>query len=238
MSVLLSYAVVGVIPIFVALHLSYVRRRAAQEKTQTPRRGRYPMWVFVAFDVVGGVICCAAAVTGAVLISSSAGSRQIMMLILWGGGTCLVLLAYALGVWGITVTYVEMLPDALAARGFFGGTRVIAFEQIGGYIYDPMYRDVVSIEEDRRNLHARRWHSYSVVHRDKLQVMDKEGNVAFATRVAGTPLPHYAGQCIMFQGVQGRWPQPGADDDERLLSDYTKDRVAGYLHAHRWRTDL
>ena len=42
----------------------------------------------------------------------------------------------------------------------------------------------------------------------------------------------------MFQGVQGRWPQPGADDDERLLSDYTKDRVAGYLHAHRWRTDL
>ena len=38
MSVLLSYAVVGVIPIFVALHLSYVRRRAAQEKTQTPRR--------------------------------------------------------------------------------------------------------------------------------------------------------------------------------------------------------
>jgi len=40
MSVLLSYAVVGVIPIFVALHLSYVRRRAAQEKTQTPRRGR------------------------------------------------------------------------------------------------------------------------------------------------------------------------------------------------------
>ena len=114
MSVLLSYAVVGVIPIFVALHLSYVRRRAAQEKTQTPRRGRYPMWVFVAFDVVGGVICCAVAVTGAVLISSSAGSRQIMMLILWGGGTCLVLLAYALGVWGITVTYVEMLPDALA----------------------------------------------------------------------------------------------------------------------------
>lgn len=97
MSVLLSYAVVGVIPIFVALHLSYVRRRAAQEKTQTPRRGRYPMWVFVAFDVVGGVICCAVAVTGAVLISSSAGSHQIMMLILWGGGTCLVLLAYALG---------------------------------------------------------------------------------------------------------------------------------------------
>ena len=43
MSVLLSYAVVGVIPIFVALHLSYVRRRATQEKTQTPRRGRYPM---------------------------------------------------------------------------------------------------------------------------------------------------------------------------------------------------
>lgn len=133
----------------------------------------------------------------------------------------------------------QVLTDRmLIPEGFFGDTRVIAFEQIGGYIYDPMYRDVVSVEEDRRNLHARRWHSYSVVHRDKLQVMDKEGNVAFATRVAGTPLPHYAGQCIMFQGVQGRWPQPGADDDERLLSDYTKDRVAGYLHAHRWRTDL
>lgn len=225
----------GVLLTCAALHITYLGMRAKRESEAMLRRARYPWWVLVIVDIFLVGFGSFFAFVLSVILTPSAGIPIVIVLF-----AVPMFLIFALFIFiillirGLTIRYIELVPSGFVFRSGFGRVHNIPFSDIKGYDYRPARFDFEGTL--RMSLGDR--HAVNTSRGDRLRVINHEGKKILQTQVRHSAMPDYVGQCLMFRGMQERWPQLGYSEDEKILAEYTKDVVVRYLTVNRWRQDF